>query len=629
MVTVPGAGSLTLNSVAVNVEQTVTKAQLDGGELEYAPAADANGVPYTTFTFKVSDGPDESAAATMTIDVTAVNDDPTGAPVISGPARVGHTLSASRTGIGDVDGLPANESDYGYQWLRVDSGVDTDITGATTSTYLVATADEGKKLKVEVSYTDGDGTPEEVPSAETATVGTNTAPVATNSEVTTDEDTAYTFARPTDFDFTDGDGDGLSQVTVTTVPGAGSLTLNSVTVNAEQTVTKAQLDGGELAFTPAADANGAGYASFTFKVSDGAAESAAAATMTIDVTAVNDDPTGAPTISGTVRVGQTLSASRTGIGDLDGLPANESDYAYQWLRVDGGTETDITGATTSTYEMATADEGKKLKVEVSYTDGDGTPETVPSAETATVAANTAPVATNSEVTTAEDTAYTFAATDFAFTDGDGDGLVSVEVVTVPGAGSLTLNSVAVNVEDTVTKAQLDGAELEYAPAADANGVPYTTFTFKVSDGTDESAAATMTINVTAVNDDPTGAPVITGPARVGHTLSASRLGIGDVDGLPANESDYAYQWVRVDSGVDTDITGATTSTYEVAAADEGKKLKVEVSYTDGDGTPEEGTERGDGDGGDQHGAGGDEQRGDDGRGHGVHVCGDRLRVHGR
>ena len=586
VVTVPGAGSLTLNSAAVNVEQTVTKAQLDGGELEFTPAADANGVPYTTFTFKVSDGPDESAAATMTIDVTAVNDDPTGAPVISGPARVGHTLSASRTGIGDVDGLPANESDYGYQWLRVDSGVDTDITGATTSTYLVATADEGKKLKVEVSYTDGDGTPEEVPSAETATVGTNTAPVATNSEVTTDEDTTYTF-KAADFEFTDDDGDVLSQVTVTTVPGAGSLTLNSVTVNAEQTVTKAQLDGGELAFTPAADANGAGYASFTFKVSDGAAESAAAATMTIDVTAVNDDPTGAPTISGTVRVGQTLSASRTGIGDLDGLPANESDYAYQWVRVDGGTETDITGATTSTYEMATADEGKKLKVEVSYTDGDGTPETVPSAETATVAANTAPVATNSEVTTAEDTAYTFAATDFAFTDGDGDGLVSVEVVTVPGAGSLTLNSVAVNVEDTVTKAQLDGAELEYAPAADANGVPYTTFTFKVSDGTDESAAATMTINVTAVNDDPTGAPVITGPARVGHTLSASRLGIGDVDGLPANESDYGYQWVRVDSGVGTDITGATTSTYEVAAADEGKKLKVEVSYTDDGGTPEE------------------------------------------
>ena len=129
----------------------------------------------------------------MTINVTAVNDDPTGAPVITGAARVGQTLSASRTGIGDVDGLPANESDYAYQWVRVDGGTSTDITGATSRTYEVAAADEGTKLKVEVSYTDDGGTPEEVASAETATVGTNTAPVAANSAVETAEDTSYTF----------------------------------------------------------------------------------------------------------------------------------------------------------------------------------------------------------------------------------------------------------------------------------------------------------------------------------------------------------------------------------------------------------------------------------------------------
>ena len=129
----------------------------------------------------------------MTINVTAVNDDPTGAPVITGAARVGQTLSASRTGIGDVDGLPANESDYAYQWVRVDGGTSTDITGATSRTYEVAAADEDKKLKVEVNYTDDGGTPEEVASAETATVGTNTAPVAANSAVETAEDTSYTF----------------------------------------------------------------------------------------------------------------------------------------------------------------------------------------------------------------------------------------------------------------------------------------------------------------------------------------------------------------------------------------------------------------------------------------------------
>ena len=53
---------------------------------------------------------------------------------------------------------------------------------------------------------------------------------------------------------------------------------------------------GTLAYTPPANANGTGYASFTFKVSDGTAESAADYTMTITVTAVNDAPTVANTI---------------------------------------------------------------------------------------------------------------------------------------------------------------------------------------------------------------------------------------------------------------------------------------------------------------------------------------------
>ena len=159
-------------------------------------------------------------------------------------------------------------------------------------------------------------------SAETEAVGAdmNTAPEGADQTVTTDEDTAYTFAAG-DFGFTDGDGDALASVTVVTVPAAGSLTLDGTAVTADAEVTKTQLDGGELEFTPAADENGAGYASFTFKVSDGTDESAATYTMTVDVTAVNDAPTGAPTISGAARVGQTLSASRTGIEDVDGLPA--------------------------------------------------------------------------------------------------------------------------------------------------------------------------------------------------------------------------------------------------------------------------------------------------------------------
>ena len=80
-----------------------------------------------------------------------------------------------------------------------------------------------------------------------------------------------------------------------------------------------------------------------FKVSDGVSESAAASRMTIDVTAVNDPARGLPTISGTARVGQTLTADASGIADdADGLPA-PSTFSYQWLRVDGGRDAEIQG----------------------------------------------------------------------------------------------------------------------------------------------------------------------------------------------------------------------------------------------------------------------------------------------
>ena len=60
--------------------------------------------------------------------------------------------------------------------------------------------------------------------------------------------------------------------------------------------------------------NGTGYASFTFKVSDGVINvSAAAYTMTIDVTPVAEPTTGEPAISGTAQVGHPLTADTSAI----------------------------------------------------------------------------------------------------------------------------------------------------------------------------------------------------------------------------------------------------------------------------------------------------------------------------
>ena len=336
-------------------------------------------------------------------------------------------------------------------------------------------------------------------------------------------------------------------------------------------------DLGKLTYTPPADANDPGYASFAFKVSDGTSESAAPYTVTIDVTAVNDAATGEPTITGTARVGQVLTADASGIADVDGLPA-PSAFAWQWLRVDSGSDTVIAGATARTYRLVAGDAGKKFKVRVGFTDLDGTAEALTSAAYPAaleqVVPNAVPTSADLAVTVDEDTSYTFQTGDFAFADtDDGDALASVKITALPaaGKGTLTLGGVPVRANQVIGTSDL--GRLVYTPPADANDPGYASFAFKVSDGTSESAAPyTVTIDVTAVNDAATGAPTITGTARVGQVLTADASGIADVDGLPA-PSAFAWQWLQVDSGSDTVIAGATARTYRLVAGDAGEEVQ--------------------------------------------------------
>ena len=122
----------------------------------------------------------------------------------------------------------------------------------------------------------------------------------------------------------------------------------------------------------------------------------------------NRDATGAPTITGTARSGQELTAGVTGITDADGLTGDLStltdngnpggvEFSYQWLQVDAdgsSNPADISGATESTYTLTGADVGKKIKVKVSFTDDlngveEPTSEAYPASGTV-IAANVAP-----------------------------------------------------------------------------------------------------------------------------------------------------------------------------------------------------------------------------------------------
>ena len=207
------------------------------------------------------------------------------------------------------------------------------------------------------------------------------------------------------------------------------------------------------------------------------------------------------------------------------------------------------------------------------------------------ATNIPPVSGNPKLTTLEDTEYTYALRHFPLYDADaGDTLGYVRIVTLPASdkGTLTLNGANVSAGDSVSPADLAAGHLKYIPPANAHGSNYASFTFKVSDGTDESATYTVTMSITPMNDPATGAPTISGTAQMGQTLTAATTGIVDVDGLTSPT--YGYQWIRVDAdgtSNPTDIAGAASGTYTQVRADVGKKLRVKVSFTDDDGNDEE------------------------------------------
>ena len=317
----------------------------------------------------------------------------------------------------------------------------------------------------------------------------------------------------------------------------------------------------------------------------------------------NNAATGAPTITGNARSGQTLTAAASGIADADGLGGVT--YTYEWLRVGAnGTEAVIAGASSATYTLTAEDVGAKLRVRVRFTDAlDGeetlTSEAYPSTRTVR-AADKAPTATDGTVTVDEDGWYAFRAADFNLAGGgSADRLRSVVVETRSTAGTLSLlpagevvelvdvggrhrfvEGTPVSVGTTVTKAQLDAGRLVFAPAPNANGDSYASFTFRVNDGIDTSESAyTMTVDVTPVNDPATGLVQISarGEWRVGELLRPSTSRIRDADGLPGY---FFHDWVIVNAdGTETegDFIGPW---YWLRQQDVGKKIRLKVSFVD-------------------------------------------------
>ena len=242
----------------------------------------------------------------VTNNSTVTNTLATGAPTITGTAQVGQTLTAGTAAIMDADGLTSVS--YTYQWIRVATdNTETNIASATASAYTLVDADLGTTLKVRVSFTDDANNPETLTSAATAAVAAapNTpatgAPTITGTATVGQTLTAGTTAIM--------DADGLTSVSYT------YQWIRVATDNSETNIDAATASTYTLV---AADQGTTIKVTVSFTDDARNAETlTSAATATVSA-AANTLATGAPTITGTAQVGQTLTAGTAAIMDATG-----------------------------------------------------------------------------------------------------------------------------------------------------------------------------------------------------------------------------------------------------------------------------------------------------------------------
>jgi hypothetical protein len=291
----------------------------------------------------------ESLTSSATAVVTGINDNPVGLPVIQGTVREDQTLTASTSGVSDADGLGT----ISYQWLRNGSV----ISGANNSTYVTGDADVGTNLSVRISYTDNQGTTETLTSASTTAVqNVNDLPIGLpvlSGVFEEDQTLTASIAGISDIE-----GLGAIQLSMAAEwfrhlrSHFSDLLHNDADVGARISVRVSYIDG------------------------LGATETLTSS-QSSTIGAINDAPTGLPTISGTPEEDRPLTANVSGIADADGLNA----FNYQWLRNGSA----ISGANAASYTPRDADVGTQLSVRVSWTDDQGFTESLTSAATSPVA----------------------------------------------------------------------------------------------------------------------------------------------------------------------------------------------------------------------------------------------------
>ena len=491
-----------------------------------------------------------------------------GEPRIDGTPEAGQTLSAVTTGITDADGL--NEVVFQYRWLADNAEVD----GATGSTYTLTSGDEGRAITVRVDFTDDVGNEESLTSAPTVVTAAGlqlrsaTVDGATLT-LTYDEDLDNSVFPPSTAFAVNVNGESRTPMGVA-VGQSNVVLLLSQAVEAADTVTVDYTAPDDTGFIQ--DTRGRKAASFSGQAvtnntaasqEDTARDAEAEGPLTATI---HDEPSS--------HDGQTAFTFELRFSETP-----KPDFSYTTVR--DHTFTVTGGAVTYVRRL---EPGKNVRWEITVTPG-----------------------SNADVAIALN-ATTDCSAQGAICTEDGGKLAGGLQLVVPGpntpaTGAPTITGAA-QVGETLTADTsgisdddgLDYAAFAYqwlADDAEINGANASSYTLVAADegnaikvrvsftddaGNDEELTSAGTAAVAAapppLNTPAIGLPTISGTAQVGETLTADTTGISDDDGL--GNANFAYQWLADDA----EINGATASAYTLAGDDEGKAVKVRVSFTD-------------------------------------------------
>ena len=261
-----------------------------------------------------------------------------------------------------------------------------------------------------------------------------------------------------------------------------------------------------------------------------------------------------PVVSNSPVVGNSLSATA---GDWNYAPTS---YSYQWRRAtSGGTYSDITGQTLSTYNVDIGDLGYFIRVMVTARNSAGDSVSVYSVSTTAVVDITPTNSVIPAVTGTAQTGQTLSISNGSWNNRETSYAYQwTRSLTVGGSYS----SISGAIHATYVVASSDVGYFIKGTVAGVN-----------SGGTSAYASSIATGQVIDIAPVYAGPPVITGTAQMGQTLNVSN---GSWDNRPTS---FRYQWKRSDAsdGTYANIVDATSSFYNVTVDDVGQFIKAVVT----------------------------------------------------